>query len=133
MNKIRGKSLNMNTTTKTFRKLIEKNTRKINKNKKIFYNKTEELFHSLNKVFFKAELKETDADYMFKEIKNQIRPNQQMIDLYGKNAKSKIIPRSREPIKFDKNLIINPLSYEETNMLGILLLEWEINMTTIRN
>ena len=114
MNKIRGKSLNMNTTTKTFRKLIEKNTRKINKNKKIFYNKTEELFHSLNKVFFKAELKETDADYMFKEIKNQIRLNQEMIDLYGKNAKSKIIPRSREPIKFDKNLIINPLSYEET-------------------
>jgi len=114
MNKIRGKSLNMNTTTKTFRKLIEKNIRKINKNKKIFYNKTEELFHSLNKVFFKAELKETDADYMFKEIKNQIRLNQEMIDLYGKNAKSKIIPRSREPIKFDKNLIINPLSYEET-------------------
>jgi len=114
MNKFRGKSLNMNTTTKTFRKLIEKNIRKINKNKKIFYNKTEELFHSLNKVFFKAELKETDADYMFKEIKNQIRLNQEMIDLYGKNAKSKIIPRSREPIKFDKNLIINPLSYEET-------------------
>ncbi len=114
MLKIRGKSLNMNTTTKTFRKLIEKNTKKNNKNKKIFYNKTEELFHSLNNVFFKAELKETDMDYMFKEIKNQIRLNQQMVDLYGKNAKNKIIPHSREPIKYDKNLIINPLSYEET-------------------
>jgi hypothetical protein len=104
----------MNNTTKTFRKLIEKNTRKNNLNKKIFYNKTEEIFHSLNKVFFKAELNETDEDYMFKEIKNQIRLNQQMIDLYGKNAKNKIFPRSREPIKFDKNLVINPLSYEET-------------------
>ena len=114
MLKIRGKTLNMNSTTKTFRKLIEKNTRKNNINKKIFYNKTEEIFHSLNKVFFKAELNETDEDYMFKEIKNQIRLNQQMIDLYGKNAKNKMFPRSREPIKFDKNLIINPLSYEET-------------------
>lgn len=114
MLKIRGKLLNMNSTTKTFRKLIEKNTRKNNINKKIFYNKTEEIFHSLNKVFFKAELNETDEDYMFKEIKNQIRLNQQMIDLYGKNAKNKIFPRSREPIKFDKNLVINPLSYEET-------------------
>ena len=114
MFKFRGKSLNMNTTTKTFRKLLEKNTRKANKNKKIFYNKTEELFHSLNNVFFNAELKETDEDYMFKEIKNQIRLNQQMIDLYGKNAKNKIFPRSREPIKYDKNLIINPLNYEET-------------------
>ena len=114
MLKNRGKSLNMNSTTKTFRKLIEKNTRKNNINKKIFYNKTEEIFHSLNKVFFKAELNETDEDYMFKEIKNQIRLNQQMIDLYGKNAKNKMFPRSREPIKFDKNLIINPLSYEET-------------------
>ena len=114
MFKFRGKSLNMNTTTKTFRKLLEKNTRKANKNKKIFYNKTEELFHSLNNVFFNAELKETDEDYMFKEIKNQIKLNQQMVDLYGKNAKNKIFPRSREPIKYDKNLIINPLNYEET-------------------
>ena len=114
MFKFRGKSLNMNNTTKTFRKLIEKNTRKNNLNKKIFYNKTEEIFHSLNKVFFKAELKETDEDYMFKEIKNQIKLNQQMVDLYGKNAKNKIFPRSREPIKYDKNLIINPLNYEET-------------------
>ena len=114
MLKIRGKTLNMNSTTKTFRKLIEKNTRKNNINKKIFYNKTEEIFHSLNKVFFKAELNETDEDYMFKEIKNQIKLNQQMVDLYGKNAKNKIFPRSREPIKYDKNLIINPLNYEET-------------------
>lgn len=117
MLKIRGKSLNLNNTTKTFRKLIEKNTKKNNANKKVFYNKTEELFHSLNNVFFKAELKETDVDYMFKEIKNQIRINQQMIDLYGKNAKNKIFPRSREPIKFDKNLIINPLSCEETKYI----------------
>jgi hypothetical protein len=51
---------------------------------------------------------------MFKEIKNQIKLNQQMVDLYGKNAKNKIFPRSREPIKYDKNLIINPLNYEET-------------------
>jgi hypothetical protein len=114
MFKFRGKSLNMNNTTKTFRKLIEKNTRKNNLNKKIFYNKTEEIFHSLNKVFFKAELKETDEDYMFKEIKNQIRLNQEMVDLYGKNAKNKIFPRSREPIKFDKKIILNPLSFEET-------------------
>ena len=47
----------MNNTTKTFRKLIEKNTRKNNLNKKIFYNKTEEIFHSLNKVFFQGGIK----------------------------------------------------------------------------
>lgn len=102
-------SFNMSNATKTFKKLIEKHKKDQLKTKKVFYNKTDEFFSSLNNVFFKEEIKETDSDYIFREIKNQIRINQHLVDLYGANASRKFFDHSREPIRFDKRLVFNPL------------------------
>ncbi len=102
-------SFNMRNATKTFKKLIEKHKKDQLKTKKVFYNKTDEFLSSLNNVFFKEEIKETDSDYIFREIKNQIRINQHLVDLYGANASRKFFEHSREPIRFDKRLVFNPL------------------------
>ena len=46
-------SFNISNATKTFKRLIEKNKKEEKlKNKKIYYNKTDEFFNSLNNVFF---------------------------------------------------------------------------------
>ena len=109
INKKNDNSFNMSNATKTFKKLIEKHKKDQLKTKKVFYNKTDEFFSSLNNVFFKEEIRETDFDYIFREIKNQIRINQHLVDLYGVNASRKILQHSREPIRFDKRLVFNPL------------------------
>lgn len=103
-------SFNISNATKTFKKLVEKNKREEKlKNKKIYYNKTDEFFSLLNNVFFKEEIKETDLDYIFREIKNQNKINQNLVDQYGINAPKKILPYTREPVRFDKKLLFNPL------------------------
>ena len=103
-------SFNLSTATKTFKKLVEKNKREERlKNRKVYYNKTDELFNTLNNIFFKEEIKETDLDYIFREIKNQNKINQNLIDQYGINAPKKILPYTREPVRFDKKLLFNPL------------------------
>jgi hypothetical protein len=103
-------SFNISNATKTFKKLVEKNKREEKlKNKKIYYNKTDEFFSLLNNVFFKEEIKETDQDYIFREIKNQNKINQNLVDQYGINAPKKILPYTREPVRFDKKLLFNPL------------------------
>ena len=107
-------SFNMSNATKTFKKLIEKNKKNIHlKNNKKFHNKTDEFFNSLNNVFFKEEIKESDFDYIFREIKKQIKINQNLVDLYGKNASNKVIPYYRDPVRFDKKLLFNPLKTSE--------------------
>ena len=109
-------SFNITNATKTFKKLLEKNRKDEQfRNKKIYYHKTDELFDSLNNVFFKEEIKETDFDYIFREIKNQIKINQTLVDLYGINAPKKILPYTREPIRFDKKLLFNPLKNNDNN------------------
>ena len=107
-----GNSFNMSNATKTFKKLIEKNKKEEkSKNKKIYFKKTDEFFNSLNNLFFKEEIKETDFDYIFREIKHRIKMNQKLVDMYGLNAPNKILPFSREPVRFDKKLLFNPLKY----------------------
>ena len=99
----------MSNATKTFKKLIEKHCKEEKmRNRKIFLNKTDEFFNSLNNIFFKEEIKESDGDYICKEIKKQNKKNQELIYKYGKNAK-KNLTFSREPISFDKKLLYNPL------------------------
>lgn len=111
-------SFNMSNATKTFKKIIEKNNKEEKlRNKKVYNNKTDEFFNSLNNIFFKEEIKETDTDYIFKEIKNQIKLKQVLIDNFGINAAKKSLPYSREPIRFDKKLLFNPLKYTEQNQL----------------
>ena len=111
-------SFNISNATKTFKKLIENNKKEEKlKNKKIYYNKTDEFFNSLNNVFFKEEIKETDIDYIFNEIKKQIKVNQHLVDLYGINAQKKLMPYSREPIRFDKKLLFNPLKNNEQKQI----------------
>ena len=111
-NKKSGKSFDINNATKTFKKLVEKHRKEKIKNKIINFNKTDEFFNTLTNVFFKEEIKENDFDYIFREIKNQIKQNQNMVDKYGINATKKIMPITRQPIKYNKNLIINPLINE---------------------
>ena len=111
-------SFDISNTTKTFKKLLEKSKKEEKlKHKKIYYHKTDELFDVLNNVFFKEEIKETDFDYIFREIKNQIKINQTLVDLYGINAPKKILPYTREPIRFDKKLVFNPLKDEDRSQL----------------
>lgn len=115
-NKKNVNSFNMSNATKTFKKLVEKHNKEEKlRNKKIYYNKTDEFFNSLNNKFFKEEIKETDIDYIFKEIKNQIKINQSLVDHFGINAAKKSMPYSRDPIRFDKKLLFNPLKYTEEN------------------
>ena len=64
-----GNSFDMTNATKTFRKLHEKHRKEKKKNEMINFNKADEFFKSLTKVFFKEEIKETDFDYIFREIK----------------------------------------------------------------
>ena len=117
-NKKNFNSFNMSNATKTFKKLVEKHNKEQQlRNKKVYYNKTDEFFNSLNNIFFKEEIKETDLDYIFKEIKNQIKVNQTLIDHFGINATKKIMPYSREPVKFDKKLLFNPLKSNEQNQV----------------
>ena len=113
-NKNAMNSFNISNATKTFKKLLEKN-KKVNQinNKKNFYNKADEIFNSLNNIFFKEEIKETDFDYIFREIKKQIKINQHMVNLYGKNASNKSMPYSRDPVRFDKKLLFNPLKISD--------------------
>ena len=108
-NKKAGKSFDMTNATKTFKKLVEKHRKEKIKNKIVNFNKADEFFKSLTKVFFKEEIKETDYDYIFREIKNQNKINQNMIDTFGAHASKKIMPYTREPIKYDKKLIMNPM------------------------
>ena len=117
-NKKNVNSFNMSNATKTFKKLVEKHNKEEKlRNKKIYYNKTDEFFNSLNNIFFKEEIKETDIDYIFKEIKNQIKINQAMVDHFGINASKKSMPYSRDPIRFDKKLLFNPLKYTDQNQI----------------
>ena len=113
-NKNKFNSFNTTNATKTFKKLLEKIKKEEKlKNKKIYYHKTDELFDALNNIFFKEEIKETDFDYIFREIRNQIKINQTLVDLYGINAPKKILPYTREPIRFDKKLLFNPLKNKD--------------------
>lgn len=104
-----GNSFDMTNATKTFRKLHEKHRKEKKKNEMINFNKADEFFKSLTKVFFKEEIKETDFDYIFREIKKQVRFNQNMMENYGLNATKKSLQFTREPIKYDKKLIMNPM------------------------
>ena len=105
-----GNSFNMSSATKTFKKLIEKHNKEEKmRNRKIFLNQTDEFFHSLNNAFFKEEIKETDGDYIFREIKKQNKKNQDLIYKYGINSLKKSIPFTRDPVCFDKKMLFNPL------------------------
>ena len=109
-NKKAGNFFNLTKASKAFKKFAEKyNKEESIKNAKRYYNKTDEFFLSLNKIFFKEEIKETDCDYILREIKNQIKTNQTLIDLYGINAQKKILPYTRDPVKYNKKLLFNPL------------------------
>lgn len=116
-NKIGLNSFNMSNATKTFKKLLEKNKKEDKSKKKnnIYHNKIDAFFNSLNSVFFKEEIRESDFDYIFREIKKQIKINQHMVDLYGVNAQNKVVPQIRDPVKFDKKLLFNPLKYDKYN------------------
>ena len=117
-NKKNVNSFNMSNATKAFKKLVEKHNKEEKlRNKKIYYNKTDEFFNSLNNIFFKEVIKETDIDYIFKEIKNQIKIKQSLVDHFGINANKKSLPYSREPIRFDKKLLFNPLKYSEQDQI----------------
>jgi hypothetical protein len=117
-NKKVGKSFDLTNATKTFKKLVEKHRKEKIKNKIVNFNKADEFFKSLTKIFFKEEIKETDFDYIFREIKNQNKINQNLIDTYGVNASKKIMPYTREPIKYDKNLIMNPMKNDVQNHIS---------------
>ena len=105
-----GKSFNLNNATKTFKKLIRKEMKEEKaKNQRMLNNKNDEFFNSLNDVFFKADIKEPYYDYFLREIKYLINENQNMVELYGKNGKKKIQKLSKKPMRFDKNLLFNPL------------------------
>ena len=104
-----GLSFNINNATKTFKRLIEKHKNEKKVEKKISTNKIDDFFSTLNNAFFKQEIKESDYDYIFREIKNQIRISQNLVDLYGINATRKVYKRPREPIRFDKHLVFNPI------------------------
>ena len=108
--KIGGNLFNMNRATNTFRKLMERNAKeKQLQNKKINHNKTQAFLDSLDDVFFKAQLKQRDEDYLLGEIKLRKKIEQNMINMYGRNAKYKSIAYINEPSKFNKNLLVNPL------------------------
>ena len=82
-----GLSFNINNATKTFKRLIEKHKNEKKVEKKISTNKIDDFFSTLNNAFFKQEIKESDYDYIFREIKNQIRISQNLVDLYGINLR----------------------------------------------
>ena len=105
-----GKSFNMNNATKTFKKLIEKQMKEEKaKNQRMLKNKKDKFFNLLNNIFFKADIKERYYDYFFHEIKYLINENQNMVELYGINGKKKAMKRSKENMRFNKNLLFNPL------------------------
>ena len=105
-----GKSFNMNNATKTFKRLITKQMKEEKaKNERMLKNNKDEFFNSLNNIFFKADIKEPYYDYFFREIKYLINENQNMVELYGINGRKKIVKRSREHMRFNKNLLFNPL------------------------
>jgi hypothetical protein len=112
-----GMSLNMNNATKTFKRLIEKHKKEMKVDKKIYSNKIDDFFSTLNNAFFQKEIKETDSDYIYKEIKNQIKISQNLVDLYGVNATTKVYKHPREPIKYDKQLVFNPLNDSGQNKI----------------
>lgn len=105
-----NKSFNMNNATKTFKRLIRKQMKEEKaRNQRMLNNKKDEFFNSLNAIFFKADIKEPYSDYFFREIKYLINENQNMVELYGINGEKKIKKRPRKPMRFDKNLLFNPL------------------------
>lgn len=101
--------INMKLTTKTFRKILEKQKSKTDK---ISTTKTDHFFKMINKAFFKQDIKEKDEDYIYRQIKYMQKYHQNLIDLYGKNAQNRIIDFDSEPIKYDKKLLFNPYKKE---------------------
>ena len=109
-----GKSFNMNNATKTFKKLFQKEMKEEKaKNQRMLKNKKDEVFNSLNDIFFKADIKEPYYDYFLREIKYVINENQNMMELYGINGKKKMKKHSRKRMKINKNLLFNPLKNED--------------------
>ena len=100
---------NMKLATKTFRTLMEKqNKGKQLKKHKILSTKADLFFNGITKAFFKQEIKESEQDYIYREIKRTQKYRQHLVELYGKNAQSRILGLETEPIKYDKKLLFNP-------------------------
>ena len=109
-----GKSFNMNNATKTFKKLFKKEMKEEKaKNQRMRKNKKDEVFNSLNDIFFKADIKEPYYDYFLREIKYVINENQNMMELYGINGKKKMKKHSRKKMKINKKLLFNPLKNDD--------------------
>ena len=112
--------LNMKTATKTFRIIMERQMKESKfKPKKILPKKSDKFFNMITRDFFKQEIKEKDQEYMHKEIKLIQKNRQNLIDLYGKNAKNVILPPSPEPVKYDKKLLFNPIQNESNKRNSI--------------
>ena len=107
----------MKIATKTFKRIIERERERQEKDIKISKKnselKSDLFFRKITKAFFKQEIKEKDQEYIYNEIKCLQKYRQNLIDLYGKNSQNKIFNTNPEPIKYDKMLLFNPYKNEE--------------------
>ena len=94
------------------------NKAKKNENKNIITtNKTEEFLNLIEQMRLNEEMVETDKEYIIKESRREVKFNQEMLYLFGRNRKNRRTTKKIAKIKLDKKIFLNPLEKKEKNRL----------------
>ena len=103
---------NSNLPTSIFQEIYNKT--KANENKNITeINKTEEFLNLIEQIRIKEEMIETDKEYIIKESRKEIKFNQEMLFLFGKNKNNSKSTKKIGKIKLDKKIFLNPREKNE--------------------
>lgn len=106
----------LNKPSSIFQELYNKTKKDENKNN-ININKTEQFLNIIENMRLKEEMIESEKDYIIKESRKEVRLNQELIYLYGRNRDYKKKTKHFGKIKLDKKIFLNPLEKKEKNYL----------------
>ena len=102
-----------NKPSSIFQEMYNKIKKTENKNIVVNINKTDEFLNLIENMRLKEEMIESEKDYIIKESRKEVKFNQEMIYLFGKNRGHRKTTRKFGKIKLDKKIFLNPLEKKE--------------------
>ena len=80
-------------------------------------NKTDEFLNLIENMRLKEEMVENENDYIIKESRKEIKFNEEMLYLFGRNRSNRKKSKRAFKIKLDKKIFLNPLEKKEKKHL----------------